>query len=1154
MKQLVVFRYVLFFGLIFFPALWAYPAPIDRVRAEKVAVNWLAAISDLSFTEKNVSSVQVIEHQGLPLYYLVTFHPQGWAIVSGSDQSEPVLAYARDGFLPLHDMPAPVKEWLQAKENELKGLIEEGIQPSGEIRNRWQNLSADTPLPASLPEALSVSASPLLSTTWNQGRYYNEMCPADPASTTGNGRVWLGCVATSMAQVMKYWEYPYSGLGNHSYMHSDYGVQSANFENAEYIWSAMPPNVTSLNAEVQEIGYHCAVSVDMDFGPGSSGAWLEDAEAAMKTYFRYNATTFISDRDRWSSSDWETLLRNEIDNGRPIIYSGYNQSGSSGHAWVCDGYSGSYFHFNWGWSGSGDGNYLLTDLTPLSHNFTYRQSALLGIEPVSLSFIEMPYIQGFEDSYSPFSLFGEYGFPAGFAHTGSHALKLGRETGNSSVRNAATVCFMVPDDAELNFWVNRFTPQVSTQNQQKALLLPQFGETPLAEIFNGDFNDGGWVNYSFDLSVYAGQIVRLVFFQDNNDFSKNQWMYIDDLSITGIYVNLPPFTPAHPVPPDECPNASLTPTLAWSGGDPNGDALSYSVYLGNTNPPPLAGIVTGTSFYAGTLPHSTRHFWKVVASDGEHSAPGPVWSFTTDGIPPDMGVCGISELTSISASVCGEVLNDNGALIDSRGICWSNKPDPTTNNSVVYPENQQNVYTCSLEGLSPFQTYYYRAFALSDEGTGYSETASFTTLPALPVVEWIGFDQMLRSSIRIEGKVQGINDETIFERGVVWSAESGFDPALAQTTSESGNWPNPGNFQIRVNGLPGPGPFFFRIFARNGVGAAYSGEVKVETENTPPHIDLDANNSSGALGVNYNGTCTEQEGEGRIADEDLVLFDADGDPIREASLILRNQFYDDKEYLCFPDVYPFLQVTGNETDHLVLTSNGDLSVETWVDILRSVSVWNGSDAPHPERIRSVEVRLNDGFDLSNPAVAMITQIPVNDPPVCMSLPLLDSDPAAFSVIRAQHAEWDDPLDECPAEVTRLWQWQYLGSSGETIDLEGETSDSLFLGESLCGHSIRVLEKVADGFCGGILPVFSEATSAWVEINRKQQSLDFDVIPVHYMHEPFFTLGGESSSGLPVLYHTVNENVIRISQDTAYPVGVGRVVVVGSQPGNQCYLP
>lgn len=60
-----------------------------------------------------------------------------------------------------------------------------------------------------------TSIAPMLGgIRWNQGDPYNALCPV--ITSTGK-RTVTGCVATAMAQVMMYYNYPASGQGATSY-------------------------------------------------------------------------------------------------------------------------------------------------------------------------------------------------------------------------------------------------------------------------------------------------------------------------------------------------------------------------------------------------------------------------------------------------------------------------------------------------------------------------------------------------------------------------------------------------------------------------------------------------------------------------------------------------------------------------------------------------------------------------------------------------------------------------------------------------------------------------------------------------------------------------------------------------------------------------
>ena len=110
--------------------------------------------------------------------------------------------------------------------------------------------------------------------------------------------------------------------------------------------------------------YHCGVSVDMDYSPDGSAAFSEDVPGALSTYFDYNSNDI-----QWKTvadlgtTAWLTLLKTELNAGRPMLYRG--QSDGGGHAFICDGYDpNDYLHFNWGWSGFCDGYYAFGALDP----------------------------------------------------------------------------------------------------------------------------------------------------------------------------------------------------------------------------------------------------------------------------------------------------------------------------------------------------------------------------------------------------------------------------------------------------------------------------------------------------------------------------------------------------------------------------------------------------------------------------------------------------------------------------------------------------------------------------------------------------------------------------------------------------------------------
>jgi len=233
------------------------------------------------------------------------------------------------------------------------------------------------------PASVSAQVSPLLNTAWDQTCYYNDSCPPDPAAPPNLcGRVWVGCVATTMGQVMRYHAWPPQGVGSHSYTSIHYGLQSADFGNTFYDWSQMPSLLNQASPEVARLLYHCGVSVNMNYHLLGSGAMTSTAGNALKTYFDYDSGLALHFAASYSPSAWNALLKSELDSARPVIYRSEQSGGGAGHAWVIDGYDAAgLYHSNWGWGGYYNGYYNLSALTPNLNNFNQNQGALIGIKP-----------------------------------------------------------------------------------------------------------------------------------------------------------------------------------------------------------------------------------------------------------------------------------------------------------------------------------------------------------------------------------------------------------------------------------------------------------------------------------------------------------------------------------------------------------------------------------------------------------------------------------------------------------------------------------------------------------------------------------------------------------------------------------------------------
>jgi hypothetical protein len=364
--------------------------PIEEGQVKQIAKNWALEKwkkkIDRIRTKQKVKAQQYGTDENL--YYVLSFPQGGWMIVSADDVAYPVIAFSETGTYSEQGHPIQFEEWMENVKKEISSAIKEKQTHLPKAESAWKhfNVNPESFAPnssSSFAEASSakVGVDHLLSTKWGQDKYYNKYCPADSASPKGyGGHVPVGCVAVAMGQIMKYHNYPATGSGSHSYYHQAYGWQSANFGETTYNWDSMPKSLSKYDSDVARILYHVGVSVNMEYTPKWSSANMNDATYAFKKYFNYTDTIRYVEKNDYSINNWTALLRTELNNKRPVLYVGSNSK--SGHAFVCDGYSGAdYFHFNWGWNGALDGYFYLNDLTPGKHSYPYGQAAVVGIKP-----------------------------------------------------------------------------------------------------------------------------------------------------------------------------------------------------------------------------------------------------------------------------------------------------------------------------------------------------------------------------------------------------------------------------------------------------------------------------------------------------------------------------------------------------------------------------------------------------------------------------------------------------------------------------------------------------------------------------------------------------------------------------------------------------
>lgn len=274
-----------------------------------------------------------------------------FVVMSASDLLPAVLAYGTAGSFDPQTAPPAMKSMLRAMHYAAKQATTRASVPTHD------------------------AIAPMTKTEWDQTAPYNAQCPVD--ETTGETSV-TGCVATAMAQLMYYHQWP-----------------------AAYDWGSMKTSYKSTDTSaaadaVAKLMVDCGKSVFMKYGSITSGTASVYISEALRNNFGYAETTERANREYYTAESWDALIYGELSQKRPVVYSGMSVSsgqGESGHAFVIDGYDGKgYYHVNWGWGGQSNDYFLLSVLDPEytytggnagSSGYSYGQEAVVGIQPAA---------------------------------------------------------------------------------------------------------------------------------------------------------------------------------------------------------------------------------------------------------------------------------------------------------------------------------------------------------------------------------------------------------------------------------------------------------------------------------------------------------------------------------------------------------------------------------------------------------------------------------------------------------------------------------------------------------------------------------------------------------------------------------------------------
>jgi hypothetical protein len=401
-------------ALVAVPRAWAHPTTTEQ--AQTVVRNWLGlnAVPLGARMGRQIKKVQTFYYEGAPAYYVVNLNPSGLVLVPADNLVEPIIAFLPSGqfdpspanplgALVSRDLPGRL---LQARAAEAKGL--ESLAPEGRharARRKWTRLTKPTAAPQ--PQEFSVTGisdirvAPFVLSRWSQSTVNNQACYNyyTPPYTAGSTRnYYCGCVATAMAQLMRYWTHPLNGIGrlqknyyvNDPYLlHPQKGyTRGGDDYGGAYVWGDMVLVPTSgvTQGQRQAIGrltWDAGISVNMQYESDGSGAYMSDVGPALTGTFGYSNARYAENWPKNLPADNRNAMVNANLHARyPVILGIYGSPG--GHAIICDGYGYNlyptmYHHLNLGWAGIDDAWYNLPTVDTSIGTFTTFDSCIYNV-------------------------------------------------------------------------------------------------------------------------------------------------------------------------------------------------------------------------------------------------------------------------------------------------------------------------------------------------------------------------------------------------------------------------------------------------------------------------------------------------------------------------------------------------------------------------------------------------------------------------------------------------------------------------------------------------------------------------------------------------------------------------------------------------------
>lgn len=364
---------------LFIASLLAMPSFADDRSEQEMQTIALQALCSSNLqaggAKKAAANITVEKYQSLDMVNVYGIKGKGVVFISKDDDIEPVLGISDEDF-DVNNMPCGMKWWLNTANKSLERMKAKGITYSAN------------------PMAASGRPTYFIKTYWNQDKPFNNLCPQINGSAAPTG-----CIATAMAQIMKYYQYPATSKGTGIYSVTTYKDKNDKEGTTKwykrelghtYQWTAMLSSYGIMsedeNDAVATLMADAGAASQMNYQANGSGTIEWYAAKGFAENFRYDSLAISClQRDFYTDAEWMEMVRKEMEAKQPVLYCGSDEI-EGGHAFLLDGIQeDGKVHVNWGWGKSGDGWFDIDVLRPnitgfTGEGFNIGQSMVLGFK------------------------------------------------------------------------------------------------------------------------------------------------------------------------------------------------------------------------------------------------------------------------------------------------------------------------------------------------------------------------------------------------------------------------------------------------------------------------------------------------------------------------------------------------------------------------------------------------------------------------------------------------------------------------------------------------------------------------------------------------------------------------------------------------------